>query len=363
MNGLKIFYTQNKITAAYIVLWPLLSILSCVFNFLLFARAFFYRIGIFHSYRPGLKVISIGNITLGGTGKTPFAAYLAKRLRSEGHRVAILLRGYKRPLQSDGMGSDEYNAVGDEASMLKSACGEGIEVLADKDRVSLAQQLQRQKIVDTVILDDGFQHFRLKRDLDIVTIDASSPFGNKLILPLGHLREPLSSLKRADCFCLTRCDEASEYMIGELRDFLNRLNPEALVLKAFYCPVSLYDLKKNIKEPVSFLKGKNVCLMAGIADPFSFLKTVRDLGAGISLKIFFDDHHHYSPGQIRDVALRCGNAKIKTVVTTEKDAARLSGFILGAGDLGVDFFVLKIALKIVEGEEALSGRLHILYNT
>ena len=99
MKGLKIFYTQNKLTAAYIVLWPLLFLLSCVFVLLLFVRAFFYRIGFFKSYRPGLKVISIGNITLGGTGKTPFAAYLAKRLLSEGHRVAILLRGYKKPRQ------------------------------------------------------------------------------------------------------------------------------------------------------------------------------------------------------------------------------------------------------------------------
>ena len=362
MNGLKIFYTQNKVTTAYIVLWPLLFILSCFFALLLFARGFFYRIGIFKSYRPDLKVISIGNITLGGTGKTPFAAYLAKRLRSEGHKVAILLRGYKKPKQIDTMGSTEYNAMGDEASMLKSTCGEGVDVLAGKDRVLLAWQMEKEKTVDTVILDDGFQHFRLKRDLDIVTIDASNPFGNKFILPLGILREPLSSLKRADCFCLTRCDEASEYMIGELRSFLNRLTPAALVLKAFYCPASLYDLKKNKKESLEILKNKNVCLLAGIANPFSFIKTVRDLGAGISLKVFFDDHHHYSPAEIRDVAFKCREAKIKTILTTEKDAMRLSGFVLEQ-DLGVDFFVLKIALKIVEGEEALSARLHTLYHT
>ncbi|MEK7849210.1 MAG: tetraacyldisaccharide 4'-kinase [Candidatus Omnitrophota bacterium] len=362
MKGLKIFYTQNKLTLVYIVLWPLLFLLSCVFALLLFTRAFFYRIGIFNAYRPGPKVISIGNITLGGTGKTPFAAYLAKRLRSEGHRVAILLRGYKRPKQNDSMGSYEYHAMGDEASMLKAACGEGIDVFAGSDRVLRALQLEKEKAVDTVILDDGFQYFRLKRDLDIVTIDASSPFGNKFILPLGLLREPLSSLKRADCFCLTRCDEASEYMIGELRSFLNRLNPAALVLKAFYCPASLYDLKKNKKESVNILKGKDVCLLAGIANPFSFLKTVRDLGAGICLKVFFDDHHHYSPAEVRDVAFQCRNAKIKTVLTTEKDAVRLSGFVLEQ-DLGVDFFVLKVALKIVEGEEALSGRLHTLYHT
>ncbi len=362
MNGLKLFYTQNKITAAYIVLWPLLFFLSCVFALLLFARAFLYKAGIFKSYRPSLKVISIGNITLGGTGKTPFAAYLAKRLRSEGNKVAILLRGYKRPLQSDGMGSSEYNIMGDEASMLKSACGEGIDVLAGKDRVFFARQLQKQGIVDTIILDDGFQHFRLKRDLDIVIIDASNPFGNKFILPLGLLREPLSSLKRADCFCLTRCDEVSEYMIGELRSFLNRLNPKALVLKAFYVPASLYDLKKNKNESASFLKGKDACLLAGIANPFSFVKTVRDLGANISLKMFFDDHHHYTPAEIRGAASRCRDAKIRTIVTTEKDAVRLSGFILEQ-DLGVDVIVLKIALKIVEGEEALIGRLHALYNT
>jgi len=360
VKGLKIFYTQNKVTAAYIVLWPLLFLLSCIFALLIFARAFFYRMGIFKSYRPDLKVISIGNITLGGTGKTPFAAYLAKRLRSEGHLVAILLRGYKRPEQDDGMGSDEYHVMGDEASMLKSACGEGIDVFAGSDRVLLARQLEKEKVVDTVILDDGFQHFRLKRDLDIVTIDASNPFGNKFILPLGLLREPLSSLKRADCFCLTRCDEASEYMIGELRAFLNRLNPKASVLKAFYCPASLYDLKKNKKESAGMLKGKDVCLLAGIANPFSFIKTVRDLGAYISLKVFFDDHHHYSQAEVREVAFQCKDAKIKTVVTTEKDAVRLSGFVLEQ-DLGVDFFVLKVALKIVEGEEALSDRLHTLY--
>lgn len=360
MRGLKAFYTQQKVSVIYLILFPFLFLLSGVYAFFLYGKGFLYRKGILKVYRPKAKVISIGNITLGGSGKTPLVEYLAAFLIEEGHRVAILSRGYKRPGQKDSLGSEDYDAYGDEASMLKQNFHNKVAVLTGNNRVKHARSLDEKNFCDTIILDDGFQHWKLKRDLDIVTIDATNPFGNGLLLPAGHLRENVSSLKRADCFCLTRSDEAPERKVKELESRLLKINSGVTFIRSIHTPESLYHLKTHTKEGLDILKDSPLCLLCGIANPFSFMNTVQKLGGRIILKRFFEDHHDYSEGEITALVKKCIPLGIERIVTTEKDSQRLAGLVL-LKDLGLDILVLRVVLKLTSGKEALIDRLHSLY--
>ena len=201
MMGLKIFYTQGRHTALYIILFPLLFVLSCFYFLLVWLAAFLYTKGILKSYRSKGMVISVGNITLGGSGKTPLVEYLAHRLAGQGRRVCILLKGYKTPKENKAIGSADYYVYGDEASMLKENLKDKAVVLTGNKRDELACEIDAGSLGDTILLDDGFQHWRLKRDWDMVVMDAPRPFGSRFLLPAGHLREGLSSLKKGSLFC------------------------------------------------------------------------------------------------------------------------------------------------------------------
>lgn len=359
MQGLRIFYTQDKVTFVYCILWPVLFVLSGVYWFFLLCREFLYRAGVLTAYRPALKVISIGNVTLGGTGKTPFAQLIAGKLVRNSHRPAILLRGYKKPREDKGAGTSQYYALGDEAGMLQSQ-NASVKVVSGIDRVGIARKLEEEGVVDTIILDDGFQHFRMKRDLDIVMVDATKVFGNGCVLPLGPLREGLSALKRADCFCLTRIDEVSGDKVGGIEVLLLRFNPAASILSALHAPQGLVDLRTARTLSIDGIKGEDVCLLCGIANPFSFEHTTKKLGGKPVLKFFFQDHHEYSEADIAFLVRQCKESGINKIVTTEKDVQRLA-VLVSDKDWGVDFIVLKVALKMVKGEEVLDARLRALY--
>ena len=362
MRGLEAFYAQKKVTKTYFVLFPLLFLLSGIYGLLLEILKFLYRAGILRSYRSSAKVISVGNITLGGSGKTPLVEYLADLLTRDGHRVAILLRGYKRPQQPSAGVSQDYYTNGDEGSMLKQNLKGRATVLTGPDRVGLTRRLDEEGGFDTIILDDGFQHWKLKRDLDIVTIDATDPFGNGLLLPAGHLREEVSSLARADIFCLTRCDEATEEKCRKLKSRLTNINPRSSVVIAIHAPENLYQLGTEKEAGLDALRGDQVCVLCGIANPCSFLTSVQKLGARVAMKSFFQDHHPYREHEIIDIAKKCIDARADKIVTTQKDAVRLAGLSC-LKDLGVDIWVLRIGLKIIVGKEGLDGRLRSLYHS
>lgn len=311
---------------------------------------FIYRL---KPYRPGCKVVSIGNITLGGTGKTPLVEYVARYLKNQGKRIAIVSRGYKKVI---GLSDDRvisYEAMGDEAYMLQEKLRD-IPVIVNKNRKEAIKEAIEKYNVDTVILDDAFQQWKIKKDLEIVTIDAANPFGNRRLIPAGILRQPLSSLGLADIFVLTKTDIFPDTQ--EIKNFINRIKPSALIFESWHQPVGFYKLgeKNEIIDLVS-LKAKGVVLVSGIAAPESFEKSITGLGINIGSSFRFPDHHNYTKEDLDRIIKACNEKNINTVITTEKDAVKLSG--LAISGLGLQILVLRIELKITQNEERLLARL------
>ncbi|MGA2774502.1 MAG: tetraacyldisaccharide 4'-kinase [Candidatus Omnitrophota bacterium] len=291
-----------------------------------------------------LKVISVGNITLGGTGKTSLVEFIALKLKNNGHRSAILSRGYK---------SAKGN-IGDEPVMLAEKLS-GVEVITGKDRISSANQAAAIPGVDTVILDDAFQQWRIIKDLDIVLINALEPFGNLQMLPRGILREPLSSLKRAGIFVITKTNLVRDTQ--KIRQLLNKINPAAQVFEAVHLAEGFYSInnKEKIMGPES-LKGKTALIFSGIGDPDSFERLLSAQGLKISLSFKFPDHHNYAKHDLDSIISAAQGENIDTIITTEKDAVRLKGLALPQG---LEILVLKIKLAIINEEKFISRLLGI----
>lgn len=318
-----------------LLLKPLLYFLSLIYGITVCLISAFYNYGLFRSYRAKVKVISVGNITLGGTGKTPLVEFLASRLSSEGKKIAILSRGYND----------------DEPSLLKkNLASANVVVFTGRDRIVSVKKAEDLK-VDAVILDDGFQHWRLKRDLDIVTINSQNAFGNKCVIPRGILREPLSSLQRAEIIMLTKVDLAKD--IDTIREELHNIAPDALVVEAVHNPEYIYDLKGE-KIPLSFIKEKNICLLSSIGDPESFRKIILREQAKLALNISYPDHYQYSKKDILNLEQLCKKESVDIIVTTEKDLMRIPSDVFSPE---IKIFVLRIALKIIKNEKEFFDRI------
>ncbi|MFA5287177.1 MAG: tetraacyldisaccharide 4'-kinase [Candidatus Omnitrophota bacterium] len=332
--------------------------LAVILKFILLLLSFIYgliiRTLIFISSldlkRFDIRVISIGNITVGGTGKTSLVEFISSHLKKRGHRLAVLTRGYKRK------GAD---SMGDEPRMLSKNLGD-LPVIVDKNRERGAKRAIREYNSDTVILDDGMQQWHIRKDLEIVTIDALNPFGNRHMLPRGILRQPLSYLKKADIFVLTKTNLINNP--DKLVSVLNKYNPKALVVESIHNPVGFYEMK-NPQElfNVDYLKGKEVALLSGIGDPDSFSKLILNLGIRVGLDLRFSDHHNYTLGELEVISGKVKESGIKIVVTTEKDAARFLDESLCIFE-DLQLLVLRIELRIVKNEELFFSRLFRLYS-
>ncbi len=308
-------------------------------------------------YRLNCKVISVGNITLGGTGKTSLVEMLAVNLRQGGHRVAVLSRGYKRKITSYQLPVTSYENMGDEPYMLSRNLKD-VPVIVDRDRIRAAKRAVRDYQLDTVILDDGFQQWRIAKDLDIVTIDATNPWGNLRLIPRGILREPLSALRRADIFILTKVNLKTDN--ADIKQFLQRINAGAFVFEAIHNPVGFYKLGQppdNLLNPEEF-RNKPVGLVCGIADPESFEKLISNLGINIASSFRFPDHHFYTKEDLDKIAGDAKQKGINIIITTEKDSVRLSA--MNYELLTMDYFVLRIRLEVLENE-VFFKRIHSLY--
>jgi len=307
--------------------------------------------------RLNCKVVSVGNITVGGTGKTALVELIARYLKDQGRKVAILTRGYKRNAPCSILQAAVDQSMGDEPLMLAGRL-EGVPVIVDADRRRAAERAIRQYGTDTAVLDDGFQQWQIKKDLEIVTVDATDPFGNRNMLPRGILREPLSSLKRADIFILTKTNLNPD--VEDIKSALAEINPRAALFESAHVPVGFYEIQAPGRIlSLNIFRGKTVALFCGIGDPDSFENLISSNGINAGLSFKFPDHHHYTPADLENIVRRAKEKGIDTVITTEKDAARLDE--LGALSLGLAVYVLRIELKIVKDEQGFFNRLLGLY--
>lgn len=306
------------------------SLLSYLYQGLLSLALWGYDLGLWKKNQLSGKVISIGNITVGGTGKTPTTQMLAQMLQSWGIKAAILNRGYRSQYKgliaqvSDGekiyLSAAE---AGDEAYMLAKNLP-GIPVIIGKDRVTSGNLALTELGMDVVILDDGYQYWRLERDLNIVLIDVSSPFSNGWVLPRGLLREPLRNLNRADLFLLSKTNYASEQEKEKVKEVLIKVNPQAPVIEVGYVASYLREFTRGeMLSDFYLLKNKKVLVFSGLSNPQFFEKMVEHLGAAQIESIRFPDHYNYSLEDLEEITQVFRRKALDLVVTTEKDAVSI----------------------------------------
>jgi tetraacyldisaccharide 4'-kinase len=313
---------------------------------------FLYRTRLLKSYRCACKVVSVGNITLGGTGKTPLVALIAGRLNDSGKKAVILSRGY---------GGDRVTS--DEVELLRKRLP-AVPVLVGRDRIKTAIEADVSLKADVILLDDGFQHWRLKRDLDIVTLDINDPFWNGRLIPRGTLREPISSLKRADVFILTKASPDGDSIVKAqgLKARLSAINANAAVFTSSYIPSRLSDISGGEAFGLSELENKRIALVCAIGGPESFEETVRAMGADIALKSFFMDHHKYTENDIKRIIDECEGRGVDIIVTTEKDVPRMAHHSSLIAHHSIRLLVLGIEMKIDNGEKFFD-RLYSIFNS
>ena len=337
-----------------------LKALSFVFAAIVSIRYLFYRTGILHRFPLGVQVISIGNVTAGGTGKTPVTEIFARTLAAEGRKVAILSRGYRRkeapwwqrlftqvvtpPLVvSDGKHVLLDAATGgDEPYMLASNLP-GVAVVVDRNRVKAGRYAIKRLGCDTLILDDGFQYQKLKHSVEVTLVDSTNPFGNGNMLPRGILREPAKNLKRADIIFLTKCRGD----VSAVKEEIRKYNSTAEIVECNHTPKVLKDVWSREEFPLSWLEGKTTCTLSGIASPKGFENSLRHLGAKVVWCERYADHHRYDSSEILYALNRTADMGADALVTTEKDAVRFPRFETSP----VRCLYLRIAIEILAGGE------------
>jgi len=342
----------------------LLYVCSILFQAVVQTRRVLYNVRILRDSTLGVQVIAIGNLTVGGTGKTPVVEKFARELRDQGRTVAILSRGYRSkptPLHirllnklllredttpprvvSDGRSLllDSYMA-GDEPYMLASNLKDVV-VLVDKDRVKSGRYAIEKFGCDTLLLDDGFQYWKLRgRRQDIVLIDRQQPFGNERLLPRGSLRELPSQLTRASYIFITKSDGKTE----ELRERIGRLNPAAGIIECIHHPLYLEDVFTAQRHDLEAMRGRRVASLSGIAQPESFEQSLVQLGAELVYAKRFADHHRFSQQEILNTINRGKKRQAEVIITTQKDAVRFPK--LDRRDLPIYF--MRVEIKILSG--------------
>ena len=326
----------------------LLTVLSSLYGAMVRVRRMAYVCGILSSKKLGPRVISVGNITLGGTGKTPTVINITGLLLKNRMKPVVLSRGYGRKDESEVLVVSDGTAViedpeagGDEPGLMATKLP-GAPVVVGKDRYQAGRVAVDRFNSDTIVLDDGFQHLRLKRDLDIVLVDAMDPFGIRKLFPAGILREPLSSLKRAHIVLITRSDKSKD--LDALKAELKRYTKAELFLSR-HAPVDLVDATTNETKALSALKGSPVFAFSGIARPASFTSLLRSLGAEVKAETSYPDHYQYKKSDLAAIYQKAVDSRASMIVTTEKDAIRLKHFKPDG------IWALRIELKVIENEQ------------
>ena len=337
--------------------------LSYLFLMVVSIRYFLYRTGLLRRYPLGTQVISIGNVTAGGTGKTPVTEIFARTLAAEGRKVAILSRGYRRKeapwwqrlftqvIEKPLVVSDGRRVLldcatgGDEPYMLASNLP-GVAVVVDRNRVKAGRYAVNRLGCDTLILDDGFQYQKLKHSIEVVLVDSTNPFGNGNLLPRGILREPVRNLKRADIIFLTKCRGD----VSAVKEEIRRYNTTAEIVECNHTPKVMKDVWSREEFPLDWLRDKTVCTLSGIASPKGFENSLRHLGAKVVWCERYADHHRYDASEVLYALNRTADMGADALVTTEKDAVRFPRL----ETTPVKCLYLRIAIEILVGGESFT---------
>lgn len=349
------------------VLRLVLQHLSYIFVGLVQLRLRLYRHGILRHQALGCQVLSVGNLTVGGTGKTPVVETFARSLHQRGRKVAILSRGYKK--SQPGVGRQMLNKLtgktrkagplivsdgqrlllnsasgGDEPYMLASNLP-GVAVVVGKDRVKSGLYAINKLGCDTLILDDGFQYLDLKHRLDIVLVDRTNPFGNGHVLPRGILREPIRNIKRAGFIFITKSNGDGA---DELKKQLRALNPTAEISECRHHAKYLQNVFTRERHPLSELRDKKIVAVSGIAAPAGFEEAIEKLGGRVIHHCRYADHHRYNQQEIIDIMNESLNRQADMIVTTEKDAVRFPSL----QRLDIPIYFLRVQIEMLSGEDA-----------
>ena len=330
-----------------------LAPLSLVYGAAVNIRAALYRNGIFKTQTVGVPVISVGNITTGGTGKTPLVEWIAARLAERGHRVCVLTRGYRRANPSERVVVSDGERIiadaersGDEAMMLARSLEGKAAVVCDANRVAGARWAIENLNPDVLILDDGFQHVRIGRDLDIVTLDATNPCGNGRLLPAGILREPVAGLSRADCVIVTRTADAIEAGLQErIRHATEAPTFRSRTVISRITPLGSPELDADSEMP----RQRPFAAFCGIGNPSAFFQQLRVAGFDLRHTKVFLDHHKYSQKDIDRLTHRAADAGAQALITTAKDAVKL-----GSLRFTLPCYVIEIEMQIQEADRLLA---------
>ncbi|MBI5244821.1 MAG: tetraacyldisaccharide 4'-kinase [Elusimicrobia bacterium] len=329
----------------------LLRFLSALYGLGVALRNAGYALRLLPSKRLPARTVCIGNLTTGGTGKTTAVLLAAQTVRGRNLKAAILCRGYRRKAETEEVlalldSSDAaWEEVGDEPWMMhRMLKGRGVPILISADRYRAGLAAIKYYAPDVLLLDDGFQHRKLRRDADVVLVSATDPFGGGSLLPHGTLREPVSALRRAALVLLTHADSVSPERLKEIREAVLGAKPGLKIAVAVHRPEGVLDLKSDRRHSISYLKGKRISCLCAIGDPRSFEDSLRQAGAHLQQIWRFPDHHPFTVEELRSIeTLRRG----APIVTTFKDFVRLPQSWRDI--LSGDVLALSVKLEITSG--------------
>ena len=308
----------------------LLSVASLGYRLAVCIRTALYEHHLFRAHRAEVPVLCVGNLTVGGTGKTPLVVWLAHRLDRKGLRVAILTRGYKT----------RKDLLSDEPAELASACP-GVPVIVNADRVAGATEAVRNHGAQVLLMDDGFQHRRLARDLDIITIDATLPFGYGRLLPAGLLREPVSGLKRAHAAVITRSDQAPDEQLSQIEARIRRANPELPIGRTVHAPAGARRADGS-EIALEELKGRKVFAFCGLGNPAAFFRTVEGCGCVLAGSQAFNDHHSYTDRCLAEIQGKARSCAAELLLTTSKDWDKITPLIPSQAPLPLAYLAVEL---------------------
>ena len=364
-----LIHSKESDGIAMTIIMGICYLFSLVYEQLVNMKLLCYKMGILGKERLNCFVISLGNITVGGTGKTPTAQRLAKDIRDMGYKVVILNRGYRSKWHGEvGIVSDGKNLhmdaaeAGDEAYMLAKHLP-NVPVLIGAERAVTGKYAIEHFGAEVAILDDGYQHWQLVRDMDILLVDAVNVFGNGHLLPRGTLRESMSHISRADVCLITKVDQAEAGAGEYIRETVHKYNAEAKIVESIHqprCFIPLAEWVVNLASEgisVESISGQKMVAVSAIGNPASFEQTLRDLGAEIVESIRYPDHHEYTVKEMQDVLQQADALGAESIVITEKDAVKIPAEF-AKSNWNIPIFVICVEVKFQAGAKEFQKELH-----